>query len=81
MITENGIKFCPSTRITQNSDLELDKKVHSENDDETHDLEYRFEATLHALIGVLIRYESEMCISDDTFSLRNLNNKKVDYDF
>lgn len=52
----------------QLKDTEFDKNKNNE-------VFYQLETTLHSLIGILIRYESEMCITDDTFSLRNLNNE------
>lgn len=76
MITDDGVKFAPPSKITQNNNVEMNNKLSNESD-KKDEISYRLEATLHALIGVLIRYESEMCVSDDTFSLRHLNEEQT----
>ncbi|KAI1721207.1 protein HGH1 like protein [Ditylenchus destructor] len=51
---------------------ELDKATSKEIQPSADEAQLEFQNTLHALIGVLIRYESEMEISEDTFSIRHL---------
>ncbi|KAI1729367.1 protein HGH1 like protein [Ditylenchus destructor] len=51
---------------------ELDKATSKEIQSTANEAQLEFQNTLHALIGVLIRYESEMEISEDTFSIRHL---------
>ena len=44
---------------------------------DTQEDESEFRNTLHALIGVLIRYEEEMHLPEETFSLRHLEEKEI----